>query len=149
MNNPPVTGVLETALYVADPEQSLRFYQRIFGFREILRQQDRLIALSVADRQVLLLFRRECCREAMDIPGGRIPAHDGSGTLHFAFGIAKADVEKWRDWLRQLDVPVSSEVEFPRGGRSIYLRDPDNHLVELITPGIWDLPADSVINSGL
>jgi catechol 2,3-dioxygenase-like lactoylglutathione lyase family enzyme len=25
----------------------------------------------------------------------------------------------------------------PRGGHSIYFRDPDGHLLELATPGLW------------
>jgi catechol 2,3-dioxygenase-like lactoylglutathione lyase family enzyme len=29
-------------------------------------------------------------------------------------------------------------VRWPRGGESIYFRDPDGHLVELATPGLWD-----------
>ena len=29
---PRVDGVLETALYVDDPERSTRFYQAVFGF---------------------------------------------------------------------------------------------------------------------
>src|SRR6266702_2021059 len=27
----------------------------------------------------------------------------------------------------------------PRGGSSIYFRDPDNHSVELATPGLWSI----------
>jgi len=28
-------------------------------------------------------------------------------------------------------------VKWSRGGESLYFRDPDDHLVELATPGIW------------
>ena len=28
-------------------------------------------------------------------------------------------------------------MNWERGGQSIYFRDPDGHLVELATPGIW------------
>jgi len=30
-------------------------------------------------------------------------------------------------------------VDWPRGGRSLYFRDPDQHLLELITPGCWSI----------
>jgi catechol 2,3-dioxygenase-like lactoylglutathione lyase family enzyme len=32
------------------------------------------------------------------------------------------------------------EVEWPRGGRSLYFRDPAGNSVELVTPGPWGLP---------
>ena len=28
-------------------------------------------------------------------------------------------------------------MKWPRGGESLYFRDPDGHLVELATPGLW------------
>jgi catechol 2,3-dioxygenase-like lactoylglutathione lyase family enzyme len=30
-------------------------------------------------------------------------------------------------------------MEWPRGGTSLYFRDPDGHLVELATPGLWSI----------
>ena len=40
-----VGGILETALYVADPSRSAEFYRRLFGFPTLL-ESDRLIALA-------------------------------------------------------------------------------------------------------
>src|SRR5205807_144937 len=54
---PSVNGIIETALYVEDLGRSVRFYQGLFGFRTLL-EDERLCALSVGDRQVLLLFVR-------------------------------------------------------------------------------------------
>ena len=51
---PPVEQVLETALYVDDLERSARFYESVFGFERI-DSGERLIAMSVRERQVLLL----------------------------------------------------------------------------------------------
>jgi catechol 2,3-dioxygenase-like lactoylglutathione lyase family enzyme len=28
-------------------------------------------------------------------------------------------------------------MNWARGGKSLYFRDPDGHLVELVTPGVW------------
>jgi glyoxylase I family protein len=55
-------------------------------------------------------------------------------THHFAFAVGSAEeLEGWRDWLRSRDVDCTKVFE--RGGlRSIYLRDPDGHILELATP---------------
>jgi catechol 2,3-dioxygenase-like lactoylglutathione lyase family enzyme len=55
-------------------------------------------------------------------------------THHFAFAVGSADeLEAWRDWLRARDVECTDV--FVRGGlRSVYLRDPDGHIVEIAAP---------------
>ena len=133
---PPVSGLLETGLYVEDVARSRAFYTRLFAF-PVLVEDDRLCALDVAGRAVLLLFRRGGTTETVHIPGGAIPGHDGSGTLHYAFAIAAAHLEAWAERLRSEDIEIESRVRWPRGGVSLYFRDPDGHLVELATPGVW------------
>ncbi len=73
---PTVTGVIETALYVDDLERSGRFYEEIFGFR-LLMAEERMRAYSVADRQVLLLFKTGGSTRPSPMHGGLIPPHDG------------------------------------------------------------------------
>jgi catechol 2,3-dioxygenase-like lactoylglutathione lyase family enzyme len=135
---PTVTGVLETSLYVQDIESSKRFYQTLFGF-EVLAEDSRFCALNVSGRQVLLLFRKGAPVEPSVLPGGTIPAHGGSGHLHLAFSIAVADWQDWERWLHAKQVPIESRVTWPAGGQSLYFRDPDHHLIELATPGIWSI----------
>ena len=71
------------------------------------------------------------------MPGGVLPPHDGSGQQHFAFSVPASDLQAWEQRLEENNVVIESRVTWPRGGRSIYFRDPDGHLVELITPGCW------------
>ncbi len=97
----------------------------------------RFCALRVADRQVLLLFKRGASTSPMASSGGIIPPHDGRGELHLAFAIPAAELAKWEEWLEQQEVAVESRVLWPRGGQSVYFRDPDRHLVALVTPGCW------------
>ena len=134
---PSVSSVLETSLYVDDLERSTNFYQRLFGFR-VLTSDDRLTALNVASRQVLLLFQKDKTG-AIPTDGGLIPAHHGKGQLHLAFGITSEEIAPWKEWLNRNEVELESEVSWPRGGVSLYFRDPDGHLIELAAPGIWSI----------
>jgi catechol 2,3-dioxygenase-like lactoylglutathione lyase family enzyme len=131
-----VTGVLEYGVYVDDVPRSVEFYQRIFGFEQ-LQGDERFCALSVAGKQVFLIFKKGGTLQPMPLPGGVLPPHDGSGQLHFAFSIPEADLAAWEERLGESGIAIESRVTWPRGGRSIYFRDPDGHLVELITPGCW------------
>src|SRR5947209_809598 len=134
-----VSGILETALYVVDVPRAAEFYRRLFGFPTLL-ESERLIALDVAGQSVLLLFREGGTNEPFAVPGGGgvIPPHGGSpGGYHFAFSIAPEDVEAWQRRFEAEGVAVESVVSWPGGAKSIYFRDPDGNLAELITSGFW------------
>ena len=134
---PPVIGLLETSLYVDDIERSIAFYSAIFGFPVIYREEQRICGLAVAGKQVLLLFRKGGSVQARMSPGGRIPPHDGNGSLHLALAIDKVDFPSWRGKLKEHGTEIESEVDCGNGGHSLYFRDPDGHLLELISPGCW------------
>jgi catechol 2,3-dioxygenase-like lactoylglutathione lyase family enzyme len=128
---------LETALYVDDLDRAAEFYTRLFGFAVMVRD-DRLCALDVAPGNVLLLFRRGGTLQAVETGSGAIPAHDGAGPLHMAFAIAADQLAGWEQKLAADGIAVESTVRWPRGSVSLYFRDPDGHLIELATPGLWD-----------
>ncbi len=134
---PHVNGILEAALYVEDLGRSAEFYSRVFGFEVIDGGSSRMRALHAGNRQVLLLFTRGGSAGGVKLPEGFIPGHDASGRQHIAFAIPADAVDSWRARLAELGVPVESQVRWPRGGTSLYLRDPDGHSVELVTPGCW------------
>jgi catechol 2,3-dioxygenase-like lactoylglutathione lyase family enzyme len=132
----PLGGVLETALYVADLARARAFYARVLGCAVML-DTPRLVALDVAGRSVLLLFQRGATEEALPTPGGRVPGHGGSGVQHVAFAVAADALPAWEARLAAAGVAVESRVAWARGGTSVYLRDPDGHSLELVTPGLW------------
>ena len=43
----------------------------------------------------------------------------------------------WEETLAAHAVAIEGRTDWPRGGTSIYFRDPDGHLLELATPGLW------------
>jgi catechol 2,3-dioxygenase-like lactoylglutathione lyase family enzyme len=133
---PSVQAILETALYVEDLQRASEFYRRLFDF-DILLAVERLIALDVASRSVLLLFKAGTTGEPNETPGGVIPPHAGHGPTHFAFSIDADEVDAWAQKLKEENVELESRVEWPGGAQSLYFRDPDANLVELITPGFW------------
>jgi len=135
---PAVTGVVETCLYVDDLERAARFYQDILGFRR-LTADERMCALCVAEHGLLLLFRKGGTPDPIPTAGGVIPPHDGSGTQHVAFGIPVSARADWRRRLEESGIAIESAVDWPRGGHSLYFRDPDHNLLELITPGVWEI----------
>jgi catechol 2,3-dioxygenase-like lactoylglutathione lyase family enzyme len=133
---PALRGVLETAVYVEDLDRSRAFYTALFGLPVMLRD-DRFCAFDVAGKDVLLLFRKGATPAPVRTPGGLIPPHDGDGHLHLAFAVDREDLDRWETRLREEGIEIESRVAWKAGGRSVYFRDPDGHLLELATPGVW------------
>ena len=129
------SGILETGLYVDDLPRARGFYVDVVGC-EVMLDTPRLVALSVGGRSVLLLFQRGATHEALPTPGGVVPGHGGSGVQHLAFSITAAELPAWIERLQAAGIAIESRVRWPRG-ESIYIRDPDGHSVELVTPGLW------------
>ena len=135
---PKLGGILETALYTDDMVRARAFYEGVLDLKPIYADE-RLCAYGVADRDVLLLFRRGTTMETVTMPGGTIPGHGGSGPLHVAFAIGRDELAEWERRLKAQQIEIEGRTDWPRGGRSIYFRDPDGHLLELATPGLWSI----------
>ncbi|MCA8879051.1 MAG: VOC family protein [Rhodobacteraceae bacterium] len=133
---PRPTAILETVLYTDDLDRAARFYEEVMGLAPLFSDA-RMRAFDVAGRGVLLIFVRGATRAPVPTPGGSIPPHDGSGPLHIAFAIAADDLPAWRETLALRGIAIESTVTWPRGGTSVYFRDPDGHCLELATPGLW------------
>ena len=133
---PKLDDLKETALYVDDLERAKQFYERVMGLA-ILVEDQRFCALDIAGKHVLLLFLRGASLKASQLPGGTIPAHDGAGPLHAAFSVDREALAEWEAHFEAHGVEIVSRVSWPRGGQSIYFHDPDGHVLELLTPGVW------------
>ncbi len=133
---PRVSGQLESSLYVSDLDASVAFYQHVFGF-ELLLREDRMAGLAVPGGTVLLLFRRGGSVQPSEVPGGIIPAHDGRGTMHLCFAIPLSALDDWERHLGAQGILLESRVTQSFGGTSLYFRDPDGHSLEVAVPGLW------------
>ncbi|HET6178386.1 MAG TPA: VOC family protein [Candidatus Sulfotelmatobacter sp.] len=130
---PRVNGILETSLYVKSAARSAEFYQRVFGFEplepsEPLNDETRLCPMRAGDRSVLLLFKK-----------GATPDTDATGAIHIAFGIARPDLITWERWLADQGISIEERKTWKYGGQALYFRDPDGHLLEVVTPGVWTI----------
>jgi len=130
--HPETDGVLESSLYVSDVPRSVRFYQETFGFPVITEFGERGCAMQAGPSQVLLLFKKGASR-AITSP------HDGNGELHLAFKIPSDELAHWEAWLQRRGIAIEEKRRWELGGWSLYLRDPDRHLLELATPGTWSV----------
>ena len=133
---PRISGLLETALYVDDMARARAFFTDVLGLKPMLTGE-RLTAFDAGRQGVLLLFLAGGSVEDMPGPRGVVPGHDGQGPVHMAFAIEAADYESWRERLAARGVALRGEMAWPKGGRSLYFDDPDGHLIELATPGLW------------
>lgn len=133
---PPVRGVVETAIYVHDLDATEAFYTSCLGLTVIEKDLGRHVFFQAGPANVLLAFIAETT-----LLGRHLPAHGASGPSHFALGVDAADLDAWRNHLVGCGIAIEAEHHWPKGGRSIYFRDPSGNSVELVTPGLWGLPS--------
>ncbi len=130
-----IKAVVETAIYVDDLQAAEDFYRAVLGLRVIGKEPDRHVFFQVGEGSVLLAFRAE-----NSLKGDQLPSHGATGPGHFALGVEAEAFDAWRKLLHGHGVTMEQEVEWPRGGKSLYFRDPAANSVELVTPGVWGLP---------
>ena len=130
----PIAGVLETVLYARDLAAAEQFYGHVLGLQLDSRQPG-LFCFFRAGPAMLLLFDPESASR-----NRTVPPHGASGPGHACFAVPEADLPGWRRRLEAAGVAVEHEQDWPRGGRSFYVRDPAGNSIEFATPRIWGLP---------
>jgi catechol 2,3-dioxygenase-like lactoylglutathione lyase family enzyme len=130
-----IQAIIETAIYADDLDRTEAFYRDVLGLEVVGKESGHHVFFRVGDG-VLLAFNPEAT-----LRGDILPSHGARGPGHFALGVRAEDLDDWRGRLEGRGVAIEHEAEWPRGGRSIYFRDPAGNLVELVTPGLWGLPS--------
>ncbi|KPW42830.1 Glyoxalase/bleomycin resistance protein/dioxygenase [Pseudomonas syringae pv. apii] len=133
---PRLNRIIETALYVDDLAKAKSFYLTTLEL-DVMFESPTLAAFNVGDSNTLLLFKRGASLQTQYLSGGEIPPHDAHGRIHVCFAIDADQMQPWVDRLVLAEVAIEGRTEWPKGGSSIYFRDPDENLVELLTPGCW------------
>ena len=128
-----LTGLHHLTLVCSDMERTIAFYRDVLGLgivRDGASDDDpdtRHVWFGAVDGSPGRLLS---ALEYPNLPAGVV----GRGsTHHFALAVDSVEeLDAWRDYLVEQRVD-SSEV-FVRGGfRSLYVRDPDGHVVEIAT----------------
>ena len=129
-------GVLETCLYASDLDAAERFYRDVIGLEPFARVAGRHVFFRCGARAVFLLFN-PAATEQPNQAGTAVPTHGARGPGHVAFAVGEDELAAWRDRLTSHGIAIEAEVEWPRGGRSLYVRDPAGNSVELAPGRIW------------
>lgn len=129
-----IDRVLETVLYVDDLEAAKDFYQNLLGI-PLFSEKPGVFAFFRCGQGMLLLFDPQAAGRARGVP-----PHGARGPGHVCFAVAERDLPAWRARLDQAGIAIECEMDWPRGGRSFYFRDPAGNSLELATPMIWGLP---------
>jgi catechol 2,3-dioxygenase-like lactoylglutathione lyase family enzyme len=130
----PIDRILETILYVDDLDAAERFYGSVLGL-ELDSKKAGLFVFFNCGEGMLLLFEPSAAST-----GRNVPAHGAHGPGHACFAVAEDDLDGWKTRLQAAGVAIEHEMDWPRGGRSFYFRDPAGNSLELATPKIWGLP---------
>lgn len=133
------SAILESALYVGDLDDAERFYREVLGLAVITKVPGRHVFFRCGDG-VLLLFVAEATK-VPPAPGASLPVppHGADGPGHLCFAATAAEIDAWRKRLGEAGVAIEAEVEWPKGGRSIYFRDPSGNSLEFAEPRIWGM----------
>ena len=129
-------AILETCLYSSNLGVTRRFYSEVLGL-ELVFADTRNAFFRVGDGMLLLFDPDRTLQPGSQVNGAAIPTHGTAGPGHVAFKIAPDELDQWVERLEEQGVEIESLVDWPRGGRSLYVRDPAGNSVELAEAAIW------------
>ena len=130
-----ISGLHHVTVICRDLERSVAFYRNLLGLRMVKQ------TVNADDRSARHLFFGDeegrpgtlvTCLEYPQLGEGQV----GIGsTHHFALAVeTEEELDVWCDYLRSSGVPCTDVMDRELF-ESLYLRDPDGHIVELATAG--------------
>lgn len=130
-----ITGLHHVTLICSNLERTVAFYRDLLGMRLVKQARNhddptaRHFYFGDAEGRPGTMVT---CFEYPRMDPGRVGV---GSTHHFALAVASdEELAAWRDYLTSRGVPCSELLDRTYF-RSIYVRDPDGHVVEIATPG--------------
>ena len=163
MNPPALSHVLETILYTKEISKARSFYGDVLRLSPIPGMNSpRGQGYQLGDTLLLIFALGETNEDIVDDPTKpdiKIPLHGPSEHLveilmndaraptsaasnalrqHYCLSAETVEAAKqWEQYLVDKEVPILGRMEWPRGGYSVYFADPDGHVGEIGSRGIW------------
>ena len=125
---PRLGGLHHVTLICRDAERTAGFYRDLLGMRlveQTVNEDDRGARhVLFGDDSATIIT----CLEYPDLDEGKV----GRGsTHHVALGVeSEEELAVWRDYLRGQGIPCTDVMQRAHT-KSVYLRDPDGHILEL------------------
>lgn len=132
------SGILEASLYVDDLVAAEAFYGDVMGLERIAKVEGRHVFFRCGGAVVLLFNADETVKPPSN-PRLPVPPHGAKGEGHLCFRATEEEIDRWKVHLEGSGVAIEAEFAWPKGGRSIYFRDPSGNSIEFANPAIWGL----------
>jgi catechol 2,3-dioxygenase-like lactoylglutathione lyase family enzyme len=116
-----IAGVSELTLQVTDLDASERWYTENLGLPVVGRQPE---------QGFVWLKAGEWTRLGLWLPGERQFGDQPGAHVHFAMRVDRADLPVLAEELRAKGLTVEGPVHHDGKASSIYIKDPDGHLIE-------------------
>lgn len=113
-------GLSHIALAVQNAERAFRFYEKVFGVREIYREPGQIQAQTPGSKDVIVFDERE--------------PHPGEmrGIGHFGFRLVDpADLDAAAQAVTKAGGRILKRGEFVPGEPYVFVADPDGYTVEI------------------
>ena len=125
--------ILETSLYTEDLEQAESFYAGVLGFELFAKEPGRHLFFKCGNQMLLIFDPNRTLNETEVAP------HGTRGPGHVAFAVPLPELDEWAVHLRLKGTAIEHAVSWPKGGRSLYFRDPAGNCLELASPLVWGI----------
>lgn len=126
--------VLETVIYGRDIDAMRAFYEGVIGLEVHSELPGKFVFFRMAE-QMLLVFNPDLSSEQKAEDGP--PPHGTTGAGHVCFRCGAGELGRWRAHVEDKGLRIEKVLDWPRGGTSIYLRDPAGNSVEFSDGTLW------------
>jgi catechol 2,3-dioxygenase-like lactoylglutathione lyase family enzyme len=128
--------ILETSLYADNLDQAESFYRSVLGLDPFAKEAGRHLFFKFNDQMLLIFNPARTIEESEAVP------HGAPGPGHVAFAVPMSEMDGWKKHLKGKGVEIEKDMLWPKGGRSLYFRDPAGNCLELASPLVWGMEED-------